>query len=175
MNMDVCGGGSETPWFSWRVLGVEELGCWIDLSGERPLALDVGVLRTTSLSTGKPRCGLSSGKIELVRPRDDCDGISAMSEAELGSWKMFRRRVDAIDDEVEPCLHHQNLILDASRRVDKRRRSSRMDVVVINDDAGRGSHAVSVPPRLHLSCGQKESKNTERNRSACLITKGKQR
>ena len=60
---------------------------------------------------------VSSEKTELVRLEDSRDGIFAVSEAEQGSWKISRRRVDAIDNDEEPCLQYQDLISDTSRRV----------------------------------------------------------
>lgn len=94
-----------------------ELGCWTDFSGERPLTLDIGGLKTTSLLEERPMRGVWSVNAELIRSQEDGNGIFAVSEAELGSWNIFRRRVDAIDDEGEPCLQYLGLILDALRHV----------------------------------------------------------
>lgn len=98
--IEACGAGSEMlACLSYKALGVDELGCWTDLSGERPHALDIGRGKTTSLLKGRPMCDFSSRKTELIKSREGCAGNSGLSEAELGSWKISRRRVDAIDNE----------------------------------------------------------------------------
>ncbi len=58
-----------------------------------------------------------------------------MSEVEPGSWKISRRRVDAIDNGKEVWLRYQNLIVNGLGRVMMDCRSSRTDVVVVGDYA----------------------------------------
>ena len=100
MKTDACGAGSDkSACLSWQALGVEEHGCRTNLSGERPLTLDIGGSKTAFLPDGRPMCEASSEKIELIRPQEDCDGTFVVSEAELESWKISKRRVDAIDNE----------------------------------------------------------------------------
>ena len=77
----------------------------------------------------------SSEKIELIRSPEDCDGTFVVSEAGLGSWKISKRRVDAIDNEDKSCLQYQDPIQDALRRVDMECLSSRRQVVVLSDYA----------------------------------------
>lgn len=60
---------------------------------------------------------VSSEKPELARLEDNRGGVFAVSEAQLESWKISRWRVDAIDNDDEPCLQYQDLISDDSRRV----------------------------------------------------------
>lgn len=112
VKIEACGGGSEMfARLSCKALGGDEVGCRTGLSGERPLAIDIGGLKTTLLLKGRPRCDFSSEKTELIKSQEDSDGISAVSEAELGSWKISIRRVDAIDYEDAPYLQHQNLVI----------------------------------------------------------------
>ena len=74
------------------------------MSGERPLTLDVGGSKIAFLPNGRPMCEASSEEIELIRPQDDCDRTFVVSEAEPLSWKIFKWRVDAIDDGDKACL-----------------------------------------------------------------------
>ena len=108
------------------------------MSGERPLALDIGGSKTAFLPNGRPMCEASSEKIELIRPQEDCDGTLVVSEAELGSWKISKRRVDAIDNEDEPYLQYQDPIQDALRRVNVDCLRSRRKIVVLSDYAACG-------------------------------------
>ena len=66
--IEACGGGSEMlACLSYKALGIEELGCRTDLRGERPLALEAGGLKTMFLLRGRPMCGFSSEKTELIK------------------------------------------------------------------------------------------------------------
>ena len=112
VKMDACGSGSDiSACLSQQALGVEKLGCWTDLSGERPLTLDMGGSKTVFLLKGRPIREPSSEKTELRILQEDCVGIFGVSEAELlGSWKISRRRVDAIDNKDKTCLGSQDLV-----------------------------------------------------------------
>ena len=80
MNMDSCGGGSETfAWLSHTTLVVGEIACRIDLSGEHPFALDMGGWKTTFLPKGRPVCRLWSEKFGLIRSQGFRDGCFAVS------------------------------------------------------------------------------------------------
>lgn len=178
VKIEACGGGSEMfAWLSCKALCREEVGCRTDLSGERPLAVDIGGLKITFLLKGRPMYDFSSEKTELIKPQEDSDGISAVPEAELGSWKISMRRVDAIDYQDESYLQYQDLVLDAVRRVNISCRSSRMDVVVVSEYADCGCSKISGPLRLRLGWGlewKQKRRGSEGNRRVDLNVKGRQ-
>jgi len=81
-----------------------------DLRGDRPLGLEAGGSRIIFPLEGGCISVLSSVKMFPMKSKDDCGGMSTLSAAEPVSWKIPRRRVEAIDEGSSSCSQRYGLV-----------------------------------------------------------------